>query len=145
MDHPPTSAPPSSGGDHPDEPTLGSALGNYASARAELFTLEAKEAAEVVGKKAGAFGAATAALIVGYFFFLLGLSAVIGTALEPALKGDFFTRLGGWPIGAAIIALIHLLAGFILIKIGSRGEPANLFAFTRDEFKKDHAWTNRLK
>jgi len=117
-------------------------LKSYAGARAELFTIEAKEAAGILGKKAGLGGLAVFFLILGYLLLLVFGVGIISQILNPNADVD----LRSWVGGSLILAGCHLSAGIILLLLQRRTKMGTeLFEVTRAELKKDQEWLNNGK
>lgn len=115
---------------------------SYLGARSELFTIEAKEAASKLGKKAGLGIGAVAFLFFGYLLLLIGLVGLLGQALSPDLEVDF----KGWVGGAFILSALHLLpAIFYLLREKDSKTTDELFKITRAELKKDQEWLKNEK
>jgi uncharacterized membrane protein YqjE len=113
-------------------------LKSYLGARSELLAIEAKEAAAILGKKAGLGGLA----VFGYLLFLIFGIGIIGQVLNPNTSPDLRTWVGG----ALILACCHLLSGIFLLMIQKRTKvSAELFEVTRAELKKDQEWLNNEK
>lgn len=109
---------------------------SHARVRGELFTIEAKEAAEIYGRKFGISIAALAFLLTGY---LLGLAATVGL-LGSLFSGSGFS-LANWTGASFLIAAIHFIVGVLLLKKGKQtGQNFPAFEYTRNEFKKDQQW-----
>ena len=114
----------------------------HARIRGELFAIETKEAAGVYGKTFGFALAGAVLVILSYLLFLVGLIGILGLLISGS-----DVSIANW-IGASwILAGIHLVTGFILIKSSKRaGKNANVYEYTRREFKKDQEWlTNEKK
>ena len=117
-------------------------LKSYLGARSELLAIEAKEAAAILGKKAGLGGLAIFFLVFGYLLFLIFGIGIIGQVLNPNTSPDLRTWVGG----ALILACCHLLSGIFLLMIQKRTKvSAELFEVTRAELKKDQEWLNNEK
>jgi len=117
-------------------------LKSYVGARAELLAIEAKEAAGILGKKAGLGGLAVFGLIFGYLLLLLFGVGIIGQLLNPTTSVD----LRGWVGGALILAVGHLFAGLVLLVVQRHTKiGTELFEATRAELKKDQEWLNNGK
>ncbi len=114
---------------------------SFAQLRGELLGIEAKEAAEIYGKKTGL-------IVIGGIFLLLGhlllIAGLVGT-LGSALAGDPFS-LANWTGAALILTAIHVIAGVILIRKGRKiGSTSELFEYSRSELKKDQEWLSHKK
>ena len=113
----------------------------HTRARAELFSIEAKEAIEVYGRKFYLTILGSLCLTIGYCLFLAG---AIGS-LAAVLTGSSFS-LQNWTGAALCMAFLHLMIGIILIKRSKRfGKNTAIFEYTRNEFKKDQQWTKQQK
>jgi uncharacterized membrane protein YqjE len=109
--------------------------------RAELFAIEAKEAAEVYGRKFYFTVIGAIFLTIGYSLFLVGIIGLLGFFLDGSSLS--FENWAGVTLG---IALLHFFIGAVLIKKSKklrRDKP--IFEYTRDEFKKDQQWTRQKK
>ena len=114
----------------------------YSRARGELLAIEGKEAATIIGRKAGLGGLGLFFLLVGYLTLLVSLIGIVGQYLEPETRIQF----RGWVGGSLIISGVHLLIGFFLLVVQKRiGRGVTLLEVTRAEFKKDRQWLNKEK
>ena len=114
---------------------------NHARIRGELFAIEAKEAAELYGRKFRFTVAGLACLTIGYLLIISGLIGLLGFLLE----GLSFSLLN-WTGAAFAIAILHLIVGAILIKKGKNSDKnSRIFEYTRKEFKKDQQWIRQEK
>lgn len=122
--------------------SLTNSLKSYLGARAELLSIEAKEAAGILGKKAGLGGLTAFLLIFGYLLLLIFGVGVIGQGLNPHATID----LKSWVGAALVLAVIHLMTCILLIILQKRTKiSTELFEVTRAEFKKDQEWLNNEK
>ena len=113
---------------------------SYVMARGELFSIEAREAAAILGRKSGLGGAALFLLFFGYLLLAGAATGILGQLLNP----DVPLQLRGWIGGALILAFIHIVGGIlILLKLKRTGRNMELFEVTRSEFRKDQEWLNK--
>ena len=113
----------------------------HARVRAELFMIEAKEAAEVYGRKFHFTVIGTVSLTIGYSLFLVGVIGLLGFSLDGSS-----VSLKNWTGVALGIAILHLIIGTVFIKKSkkfSKGRP--IFEYTRNELKRDQQWTRQKK
>ncbi|YCM44897.1 phage holin family protein [Verrucomicrobiaceae bacterium 227] len=115
---------------------------SYVGARAELLAIEAKEAAGILGRKAGLGGLAAFFLLFGYLLLLVFGIGLIGQLLSPDVSVD----LRGWVGATLILAGFHILVGIISLVAQKRTKIGpELFEVTRAELKKDQEWLNNGK
>lgn len=113
----------------------------HARVRGELFAIEAKEAAEIYGRKFGLTMAGLTCLAIGYLLILAGVIGLLGAFFE-----DSSLSLANWTGAAFAIALLHLTLGAVLIKMGRKsGRETRIFEYTRNELKKDQQWIRQEK
>ncbi|MDG1148756.1 MAG: phage holin family protein [Akkermansiaceae bacterium] len=109
--------------------------------RAELFMIEAKEAAEVYGRRFYFSVIGAVSFTIGYSLFLVGMIGLLGFFLD----GSSFS-LKNWAGVTLGVALLHLIIGAVLIKKSKKfSKDRPIFEYTRDELKKDQQWTRQKK
>jgi len=126
-----------------DQASLAASLAAHLQARAELLTIEAREAGQMAARK-GIFGVLIIALLFfSYTLVLTGAVSLFGGWLEAtwpkACKGI------GWQLSALAAGALHFLLALILFTKLKRKPGQALFEYTRAEFQKDRAWLNRSK
>ncbi|MFC4994006.1 phage holin family protein [Rubritalea tangerina] len=118
---------------------------DYMRAKAELASIEAKEAAEESAKRA-AIGAKLA--FAGLFSYILLLVTLIG-ACTNLLEGKMMVigeqHIGTWPIVTFGFFLIHLLCVFIFLDKLKTASKKVLFEHTVAELEKDKKWLEQIK
>ncbi|MGE9266942.1 MAG: phage holin family protein [Verrucomicrobiales bacterium] len=125
----------------PPRHSLPDDLGAYLRLRSELFLIESKEAASLLGRRA-------AFLLIALFCALAGYVLLVATAI--LLLGRWFASLGEHALAGAggaalLIAILHLLAAAGLF-IACRKKPSpQLYEFTKSEWEKDRQWLSNGK
>ena len=104
------------------------ALAGLVAARMALIQLESKDAARDAARRAAWVAAACGCAFFAWALLLAGVIPMISESLD-------------WPwnrvaVGAAIL---HLLAGIILVRL-AKPSAATAFPVTRAEFQKDREW-----
>ncbi|QQL46229.1 phage holin family protein [Sulfuriroseicoccus oceanibius] len=116
-----------------DAEDLKQAAARYASARAQLLGIEAKEAASEIG---GAAARLAAAAFFGVIFYLLIIAGLIGLAEH--------YRPDSWPIATLIIAAAHLILALLLFFSGKRNlSNPDRFSESLKQFEHDREWLNQ--
>jgi uncharacterized membrane protein YqjE len=111
----------------PAPPTWREAVVEFISARAELFSLEAKEAGAFFGKKA------VLAVVIAFCALVAWLAIVAGLIGWVASAGV------AWYFAALGAAALHLLvAGIAALLLRRPAPPA--FSHTKAELAKDREW-----
>jgi len=114
---------------------------SYVGARKELFTIEAKEAAEYSGRKVAALAVVA---LTGLFTWLLLMAAFVA-----ALGYWFSTEMGmggyGWAVAALCLSLIHLMVLFVFLAKFKKKPESELFEMTKAELNKDKQWLQEAK
>ncbi len=119
--------------------SLAKGTGDFLSARAELLSIEGKEAAGLLSKRLARFAIGILFLIFAYFLILAGGVHFLGIFMSEKLTGPF----AGWAGAALIISVLHLILAIIFIsKARSRSERP-LFELTRSEWQKDQQWLSQ--
>ena len=114
----------------------------YLQLRGSLFSIEAREAGQIYGKKFGFIIAGVVLLVLGYLLLLAGGIGIIALALNPETAISWQNWIGG----ALILAAAHLLPGIILLRIGLKSKvDQELFEYTRNELKKEQEWLKQKK
>lgn len=124
------------GGDNlNDLPPTGwrSGLMTLIASRAALIQLESKDAIESSVKRASFVAAACGCAVFAWALFLAGGVSLISETAEISWK---WVALG--------MALVHLLAAFILARLAKPSE-ASCFPVTRSEFQKDREWIENFQ
>lgn len=118
--------------------------GEYLKAKAELASIEVKEATDE-GIKRASLGAILA--FFGLFSYILLLATLVGVGSK-LLEGKLSSieqHVGTWPIVTFGLLIIHLLVVFIFLdKLKTAGKKA-LFTHTKAELEKDKLWLQQLK
>jgi uncharacterized membrane protein YqjE len=118
-----------------------SRLEDHLTARAELFGIEAREAASRAARK-GALGLAAAGLALGsYAFLVVATVSLLGRWLERAWPEPFAGL--GWQIVAILCGGAHLLLAFALVRKLRRSPTPPLFQYTLAEFQQDREWLKK--
>jgi len=117
--------------------------GNYLIAKAELTSIEAKEAGEVMAERIGLF---IKVAFVGFFTYILMLVALIGigTKLLEGTMAPIEEHIGTWPIVALILLILHLLLLFIFIDKLKSSSRIELFKISKEELQKDKQWIQQI-
>jgi len=114
----------------------------YLQLRGSLFSIEAKEAGQIYGKKFGLIIVGVILLVLGYLLLLTGGIGTIALALNP----DISISWRNWIGGALILSAAHLLPGIILLRKGLKSKiDQELFEYTRNELKKEQEWLKQKK
>jgi len=117
---------------------------DYLKVKAELASIEAKEASSILGQKAAA---GSKAAFFGIFAYLLLIVTLIGAGSN-LLKGrlpQIEEYIGTWPIITTALFIIHILGAVIFIdKIKKLGSQP-LFQLTKNELEKDKQWLQEMK
>ena len=117
-------------------------LSQFLAARAELASIEAKEAAGFAAKKT------VLAVVLGLcllFTWILILAAATG-ALAPVMDRlitDEHSWLPGWVAVLFIFALVHLKVAFICLFFLKKKPHSPLFELSRQEIQKDKQWLKK--
>ncbi len=118
--------------------------GDYIKAKAELASLEAKEAADEGVKRALTGAILAFVALFSYILFLVTLTGVCSKLLEGKLK-VVEQYVGIWPIVTFGLFLLHLLFVFIFLgKLKTLSKKA-LFTHTKAELEKDKQWLQQIK
>lgn len=113
----------------------------HLKARAELLSLEVREAGEFIARK-GLFGIAAALLLFFAYALLLAAGvALAGQWIESAWPDACAGR--GWAVAAIALALLHVLLAFLLVTRLKRKPAQPLFGYTKAEFRKDRQWLQK--
>lgn len=104
----------------------------YFQARAQLFTLEAREASEQMGKRITFLAIGGGLLFLGYLLLLAGLIPLLADA----------TGLS-WKVIGLIAAAIHLIVGVIFVLIARKNYSEPTFEESQNELEKDREWLAR--
>jgi uncharacterized membrane protein YqjE len=115
---------------------FGEGLGDHLKARAELLSIETREAGEVAARK----GSLAIAAVV--FLFFATVVSLLGRWLE-SLSSQFSGL--GWQLAALAAGFLHFLVALALFRKLKQKRELNLFEFTRAEFNKDREWLNQSK
>ena len=123
---------------------LKEAIAGFFSARLELATIEAKEAAGFGVKKV-----IIALLMAICTFFTWGLLMLAIAALMAPLFDRLFTAkiswLSGWVIALFTLSLLHALVAAICAILLKKKSPVPLFELSRIEFQNDKQWLKKNK
>ena len=117
---------------------------DYLRAKAELASIEAKEAANEAVTRA-TLGAKLA--FVAFFSHILLLATLIGVGcklLEGKMSG-VEEIVGTWPIVTFGFFLVHLLFVFIFLDKLKTASKKLLFSHTKAEIEKDKQWLQQIK
>ncbi|MFT5465840.1 MAG: putative membrane protein YqjE [Verrucomicrobiales bacterium] len=104
----------------------------YFQARAQLFSLEAREASDQIGKRLTYMAIGGALLFLGYVLLVAGLIPVIADSLEVS-----------WKLVSLIAAALHVCGGAVFIVIGLKAFSNPTFEETQNELEKDREWLAR--
>ncbi|HRX56012.1 MAG TPA: phage holin family protein [Verrucomicrobiales bacterium] len=110
---------------------LGSAI-DFLSLRFDLAQVEAKEAGRAIRRT-------LLCLIIGVVFLILGYAVFIAALVGLLQRYAHWP----WPLTLSGLALIHFLAGFILLNVTGRTKTKNWFASSLAELEKDRSWLDR--
>lgn len=117
-------------------------IGKGASLRGELFAAEAKEAAALLGRQTTLLALGAILLALAYLLILAAAVQLLGATLSP----DQSPSLCGWPGAALLLALPHLVLGFLFIRKGKNlSDTIQLFEYSKRELQNDQAWLNHTK
>lgn len=109
--------------------------------RSELFGLEAREAAQLCGRKVVCAVIALTLFATGYLLIIASLIGLIGSLLA-----GHGLILRNWTGAGLLVALLHLVAGFLFLrKVRSSPDEPPLFSATLSELRKDQQWLEREK
>ncbi|MGB1873842.1 MAG: phage holin family protein [Akkermansiaceae bacterium] len=128
--------------EHPEHMT--SALAQFLTARVELASIEAKEAASHASKKV-AYGVALA--ISAFFVWSLLLSGVTGILAPIADQwlSDKADWLPGWAAIVLALAMIHGIVALVCFLKLRRPPATPLFELSRKEIENDKIWLKKDK
>ncbi|HJM64124.1 MAG: hypothetical protein CMN05_03390 [Roseibacillus sp.] len=121
---------------------FGEGLGDHLKARAELLSIETREAGEVAARKGSLAIAAVVFLFFAYALVLATVVSLLGRWLE-SLSSQFSGL--GWQLAALAAGFLHFLVALALFRKLKQKRELNLFEFTRAEFNKDREWLNQSK
>ncbi len=129
-----------------EEPSLGEASGeikkalsNFISARVELASIEAREAAAFAAKKA-VFGSVMGiSLLLVWLLTLAGITGVLAPFADKFLAGKA-SWLPGWSAVIFVLAALHALAALVCLAIVRKKPATPLFELTRKEIENDKQW-----
>ncbi len=114
----------------------------YLQLRSELFTIEAKEAGQVYGKKSSLVLLSAGLLLISYLLLLAALIGILAAALDP----EQTLTLANWTGASLILAALHLILGFLLFKKAKKiGQDQRFFEYTRNELQKEQEWLKHKK
>lgn len=117
-------------------------LEEHLQARAELFSLEAREAGEWIASRGVLAVLALLLGLVAYGLLLVALIALFGSWLEGAWPAIGANR--GWQVVALAAGVGHLLGALVLLRhLKNTTTKPNFFEFTRSEFHKDREWLQK--
>jgi uncharacterized membrane protein YqjE len=117
---------------------------DYLRAKAELASIEAKEATNEAIKRATLGGLLA---FVGIFSYILLLATLVGVGSE-LLEGKMSGLekfVGTWPIVTFGLFLVHLLFVFIFLDKLKTSSKKVLFSHTKAEIEKDKQWLQQIK
>jgi uncharacterized membrane protein YqjE len=117
-------------------------LGDHLKARAELLSIETREAGEVAARKGSLAIVAVAFLFFSYALVLITVVSLLGRWVE-TLSSQFSGL--GWQLAALGAGCLHFLVALALFRKLKQKQELNLFEFTRAEFNKDREWLNQNK
>lgn len=126
------------------ESNLPKAVSSFISARIELASIEAREAAEYAGSKAvhGAILAVCAFFAWG--LFLAALTGALAPIADQWLEGKV-DNLPGWAAILFIFAIIHGLGALIFLGQLKKKPSSPLFDLSRKEIENDKQWLRKNK
>ena len=116
--------------------SLARSAGRYLHARAELLSIEGREAVSLVGKRLISGIIAGCFIGLGYLLILVTAIALGGHYLAQNQEG----MLANWMGASLIAAVIHLFLGLIFLSKARQKNKAPLFEYTRAEWEKDQQW-----
>ncbi|WP_018969264.1 phage holin family protein [Rubritalea marina] len=117
--------------------------GNYLSAKSELASIEAKEAAEIMAHRVGLFIKLAFIGFFTYALFIAGLIGVVTKLLEGKLA-NVEQYVGTWPVAVFLVLLVHLLGLFILLDKVKSSQKKELFKYSKEELEKDKLWIQQM-
>ena len=117
-------------------------LGDHLKARAELLSIETREAGEVAVRKGSRAIAALVFLFLAYALVLVTVVSLLGRWVE-SLSSQFSGL--GWQLAALAAGFLHFLIALALFRQLKQKQKLNLFEFTRAVFNKDREWLNQHK
>ena len=120
------------------------ALTGFLTARVELATLEAKEAAGFAGKKIAYLVILGVSLFFVWCLVLAGLTGVLAPIASQLLEGKI-SWLPGWCAALFALGLLHALVAFICIILLKKKPSEELFALSRQEIENDKQWLKKNK
>ncbi len=106
----------------------------YLQARQQLFLIEAKDAVHFLSKRLVLAFIAFLFIAFGYALFLGGAIVVI----------DRFTRVPWWFV-CLLLAPVHLVIGYIFVRLCKRPPSVRLFDDSIRELEKDREWLSNSK
>jgi len=120
------------------------ALSNFIAARLELASIEAKEAAGLLGKKA-LYGVVLA--ISAFFCWALLLAGITGVVAPHASewlagKADW---LPGWAAVILALGILHAIVAVICLCCLRKKPTTPLFELSRKEIENDKEWLKQNK
>ncbi len=117
---------------------------DYLRAKAELASIEAKEAANEGVKRATLAGLLAFVSLFSYILLLATLIGV-GTKLLEGKLSSVEECVGTWPIVTFGLLLLHLLFVFIFLDKLKTASKKVLFSHTKAEIEKDKQWLQQIK
>ena len=120
------------------------AVSEFVSARIELATIEAKEAAEFAVRKVISAIACAFCVFCLWMLILASLTGLLANWAETQFA-DLLPNAPGWAIIALALAAIHGIAAIVLVITLKKKPAAPLFELTRQEIENDKAWVKNSK
>jgi len=128
----------------PAQSHLQQELAGFLSARAELASIEAKEAAEHTAKK---IANAIILALCAFFTWSLLLASITGFLAPFANQwlGDKSDSIPGWALILLILGLLHGIAALLFFKKLKEKPATPLFELTLKEIELDKQWLTKNK
>ena len=117
---------------------------NFLSARAELASIEATEAAEHVAKKLISGIALAFCAFFTWSLLLASLTGLLAPFIDQAL-GEKANQLPGWAIILLIWAILHGIAGYLFFSKLKKKPATPLFELSLKELELDKQWLKKNK
>ncbi len=115
---------------------------DYLQLRSELFTIEAKEAGLVYGKKTRLMLISGVMLGLAYLLILAAFVGILAAVLNP----DTSLSLANWTGASLIFGGLHFLVGFFFFKRAKKiGAEQTFFEYTRNELQKEQEWLKQKR
>lgn len=117
-------------------------ISDFISARIELASIEAKEAAEFAAKKATHGVILAICAFFTWSLFLAGLTGILAPVADRWLEGNV-DGLPGWAAVLFILALLHGIGALIFLGQLKKKPSSPFFELSLKEIQNDKQWLNK--